>query len=241
MSTFVPVLGTTASASILDPAALLFGSTRRRVLGWLLGHADEAFYLRELVRHTGAAVGAVQRELEQLTAAGLVLRDVRGRQVYFQANREAAIFPELQGLFAKTAGLVDILREGLMPLGQHMHAAFVFGSAARGELRASSDIDLLVVGEASFGDVVEVVRGAEERLGRDVNPSVYSLNEFRGKVRSKDHFLTTVLAEPKMFIVGGDDELIEPPAAPMAGREQPKPFRQPSATRRSRRRLRQRR
>lgn len=86
----------------LDPAAVLFGSTRRRVLGWLLGHADEAFYLRELVRNTGAAVSAVQRELEQLTAAGLVRRDVRGKQVYFQVNREAPIFPELQGLFAKT-------------------------------------------------------------------------------------------------------------------------------------------
>ena len=114
MGTFVPVLGTTPE--VLDPAAVLFGSTRRRVLGWILGHADEAYYLRELVRHTGGAVGAVQRELGQLTAAGLVRRDVRGKQVYFQANQEAAIFPELQGLFAKTAGLVDILREALVPL-----------------------------------------------------------------------------------------------------------------------------
>lgn len=81
---------------------MLFGSTRRRVLGWLLGHADDAFYLRELARHTGTAVGAAQRELEQLTSAGLVVREVRGNQVYFQANREAPIFPELQGLFAKT-------------------------------------------------------------------------------------------------------------------------------------------
>ena len=115
--------------AILDPTVLLFGSTRRRVLGWLLGHADEAYYLRELVRHTGGAVGAVQRELGQLTAVGLVRRDVRGRQVYFQANRQAAIFPELQGLFTKTAGLVDILREGLTPLAGDVRAAFVFGSA----------------------------------------------------------------------------------------------------------------
>ena len=86
----------------LDPAAVLFGSTRRRVLGWLLGHPDEAFYLRELARHAGAPVGAVQRELEQLTIGGLVVRDVRGNQVYFQVNRAAAIFPELYGLFVKT-------------------------------------------------------------------------------------------------------------------------------------------
>ena len=98
-------MGTTPAA--LDPATVLFGTTRRRVLGWLLGHPDEAFYLRELVRHIGGAVGAVQRELELLTASGLVHREVRGKQVYFQANQKAAIFPELQGLFAKTVGLAS--------------------------------------------------------------------------------------------------------------------------------------
>lgn len=216
MGTIVPVLGTTHSASALDPATLLFGSTRRRVLGWLLGHADEAYYLRELVRHTGGAVGAVQRELEQLTAAGLVCREVRGKQVYFQANQKAAIFPELQGLFAKTAGLVDILREALTPLADRMQAAFVFGSAARGELHASSDIDLLVVGEASFGDVITAIQGAEKRLGRDVNPTVYSADEFRAKVGAKQHFLMMVLAEPKMFVLGSDTHLGDLPAKPNA-------------------------
>jgi predicted nucleotidyltransferase len=207
LGTFVPVLGTTPAA--LDPATVLFGSTRRRVLGWLLGHPDEAYYLRELVRHVGGAVGAVQRELELLTASGLVHREVRGKQVYFQANQKAAIFPELQGLFAKTAGLVDILREALIPLAS-VHAAFVFGSAARGELHASSDIDLLVVGETSFGDVITAIQPAEKRLGRDVNPTVYSAEEFRAKVESKHHFLTTVLSEPKMFVLGGEDDVTGP-------------------------------
>jgi predicted nucleotidyltransferase len=200
-------LGTTISTVALDPAVLLFGSTRRRLLGWLLGHADQAYYLRELVRHTGVAVGAAQRELEQLTAAGLVRRDVRGKQVYFQANQKAAIFPELQGLFAKTTGLVDILRAALLPLADRVRAAFVFGSAARGELHASSDIDLLVVGEMSFGDVITAIQPAEKRLGRDVNPTVYSIDEFRAKVEAKHHFVTTVLAEPKMFVLGEDDQL----------------------------------
>lgn len=185
----------------------MFGSTRRRVLGWLLGHPDQAYYLRELVRQIGGAVGAVQRELELLTAAGLVRRDVRGKQVYFQANQDAAIFPELRGLFAKTSGLVDILREALMPLADRIHAAFVFGSAPRGELHAASDVDLMVIGETSFGDVITVIQGAEKRLGRDVNPTVYSVDEFRAKVEAKHHFLTTVLAEPKMFVLGDEDEL----------------------------------
>jgi predicted nucleotidyltransferase len=198
-------LGTTPAA--LDPATVLFGSTRRRVLGWLLGHPDQAYYLRELVRHIGGAVGAVQRELELLTASGLVRRDVRGKQVYFQANQKAAIFPELQGLFAKTVGLVDILRESLMPLADRIRVAFVFGSAARGELHASSDIDLLVVGEASLADVIAAIQPAEKRLGRDVNPTVYSMDEFRAKVQAKHHFVTTVLAEPKMFVLGEGDQL----------------------------------
>jgi predicted nucleotidyltransferase len=152
-------------------------------------------------------VGAVQRELEQLTAAGLLHRTVQGRQVYFQANRGAPIFPELQGLFAKTAGLTDVLREALAPLGEHVLVAFVFGSAARGELRASSDIDLFVVGDAPFQSVVASLAAPQERLGRDVNPTIYPSDEFRAKVRAKHHFLTTVLREPRMFIIGGDDEL----------------------------------
>ena len=205
MDTFVPVLGTTPAT--LDPATVLFGSTRRRVLGWLLGHPDEAYYLRELVRHIGGAVGAVQRELELLTASGLVCREVRGNQVYFRANQKAAIFPELKGLFAKTVGLVDILRESLMPLADRIRAAFVFGSAARGELHASSDADLLVIGDVSFGDVIAVIQAAEKRLGRDVNPTVFSEDEFRTKVLAKHHFVTSVLAQPKMFVLGEDDDL----------------------------------
>lgn len=198
-------MGTTPAA--LDPATVLFGSTRRRVLAWLLGHADQAYYLRELARHIGGAVGAVQRELELLTACGLVRREVRGKQVYFQANHDAAIFPELRGLFAKTSGLVDILREALIPLADRVDAAFVFGSAARGELHAASDIDLMVIGETSFGDVIAVIQGAEKRLGRDVNPTVYSVDEFRGKLEAKHHFLATVLAEPKLFVLSDDDGL----------------------------------
>ena len=185
---------------------VLFGSTRRRVLGWLLGHPDQAYCLRELVRNIGGTVGAVQRELELLTASGLVRREVRGKQVYFQENQKAAIFPELQALFAKTVGLVDILRESLIPLADRIRVAIVFGSAARGELHASSDIDLLIVGETSFGDVITAIQPAEKRLGRDVNPTVYSVDEFRAKVHA-NHLLTTVIAAPKMFVLGQDDQL----------------------------------
>lgn len=231
-------MGTTrlAPGEPADAASVLFGSTRRRVLGWLLGHPDEAFYLRQIARSTGAPLGAVQRELGQLTGAGLLLRTVQGRQVYFRANRAAPIFPELQGLFAKTAGLTDLLREALAPLGERVSVAFVLGSAARGELKASSDIDLLVVGDAPFQDVVASLTGAQERLGRDVNPTVYPRDEFRAKVRAKHHFLTTVLREPRMFIIGGDDELAGLGAKRLADKAPPQPKRdpRPAAGRRAR-------
>lgn len=219
-----------------DPATVLFGRTRRRVLGWLLGHPDEAYYLREMARHTGAGLGAVQRELEQLTAAGLVHRTVHGRQVYFRANREAPIFPELQSLFAKTAGLVDVLRDGLAPLRNRVTAAFVFGSAARGALNISSDIDVLIVGDASFPEVAMALGAAQERLGRDVNPTVYPPAEFRAKLRARHHFLTAVLREPRLFIIGSDDELVGLGAKRLAhpAADQPKRNPRPAAGRRAR-------
>lgn len=191
----------------VEPTTELFGRTRRRVLGWLLGYPGEAYYLRQIVRYTGAGQGAVQRELALLTRAGLLRRTVQGRQVYFQANRESPIFPELQALFLKTAGVADVLRGALAPVTERILVAFVFGSAARGQLRADSDIDLLVVGDVPFEGVANALAEAQKRLGRDVNPTVYPPGEFRAKVRAGHHFLTTVLQEPRVFVIGGPDEL----------------------------------
>jgi predicted nucleotidyltransferase/predicted transcriptional regulator with HTH domain len=187
---------------------VLFGKTRRRVLGWLYGHADQAFYLREIVRQAGSAQGAVQRELEALTRAGLLSRTVRGRHVYFQANVNSLIYVELQQILLKTAGLTDVLREALAPLVESIRVAFVFGSAARRELRAGSDIDLLVVGDVMFSEVAHAVARAQKRLARDVNPSVYPPAEFLAKVRSGHHFVGTVLSQPKLFVIGGPNELV---------------------------------
>jgi predicted nucleotidyltransferase len=187
-------------------AQVLFGSTRREILALLLGHPDERFYLREILRAVGSGSGAVQRELKQLVAAGLVDRDARGHQVYFSANREAPIFPELQAIIAKTSGAADVLRTSLATLiGQgHIDLAFVYGSVARGEQTARSDIDLLVVGDTSLANVAPALRAAEARLGREINPTVYPVKEFRDKVKSETSFLKRVLAGPKLFVVGDD-------------------------------------
>ncbi len=190
-----------------DVASVLFGRARRLLLGWLLGHPDETFFLRQLVRQTGLSPGSVQRELKALVGAGLVTRTSQGRQVYFQADRQSPVFPELQSLFVKTAGVADVLRDTLRPLADRIQAAFVFGSAARGELQNTSDIDLLMIGNVSYADAAGMLSHAQQVLGREVNPTIYSPEEFSRKIRSRQHFLTSVLQEPHVFVVGDRDEL----------------------------------
>jgi predicted nucleotidyltransferase len=208
-----------------DASAVLFGRTRRRVLALLLGHPDERFYVRQIVRQSGAAQGAVQRELQMLAQAGILRRTVEGRHVYFHANRESPIYPELHVLVLKTAGIVDVVREALAPLADSIRAAFVFGSAARGELSSDSDVDVLVVGDASFTAVANALATAQTRLGRDVNPTVYPPAEFRKKIHTGHHFLTTVLQEPRLFAVGGPDDLARLGAERMAPAPQDEPER----------------
>ncbi len=188
-------------------ASVLFGRARRLILGWLLGHPDESFFLRQIVRQTGLPVGSVQRELEALTAAGLLTRRTQGRQVYFQADRSSPVFRELQSLFVKTAGVADVVRAALAPMLDRIDLAFVYGSAARGDVRNNSDIDLMIIGSLSFGDVVDALGGAQGILGREVNPTVYPPAEFREKVRAGQHFLTSVLRTPLVFVTGTRDDL----------------------------------
>ena len=189
-----------------EPGAVLFGKTRRLVLGWLLGHPDEEFYLRQIVRRTGASQGGVQRELAMLTKSGLIVRRADGRQVYYRADTESPIYPELRSLLAKTTGMTEVLRESLAPLADRIDLAFVFGSAARGELVRGSDIDLFVVGDVSFAEVAGALIGAQDRLGRDVNPTVYPSAEFRSKREDRHPFVTTVLNEPRLLVIGDPHE-----------------------------------
>lgn len=185
----------------------MFGATRRAVLALLFGHPEESYYLRQVVRLTGLGLGTVQRELNHLCAAGIIRRTARGHQVYFQANEQNPIFPELKGLILKTAGVGDTLRAALLPLGPKIRSAFIYGSFARNEDRPGSDVDLLVIGEVGFEEVISALQGAQQSLAREVNPTVYPLREFRSKLRAKHHFLTTVMHAPKLFLIGDDLEL----------------------------------
>lgn len=173
----------------------------------LYRHADESFYLRQIVRATGIGLGPVQRELKQLTDAGIIRRSARGRQVYYQANPACPVFSELKGIVVKTAGVGDVLRDALAPVAGHVNVAFIFGSIVGGNEHRASDIDMMVVGDVSFGEVVSLLSSAEERLGRETNTVVYPVAEFRQKVRDDHHFVKSVLEGDKIFLIGDEREL----------------------------------
>ena len=187
-------------------AEALFGKTRRHVLALLFGRPHEAFYLRQIVRETGAGVGAVQRELDRLTQAGIITRAPDGRQVYFRANPDTPVYQELQGLMAKTAGIADVLCSALLSL-EKIDVAFIYGSVARGSQTTHSDIDMMIIGEVSLHDLLPLLGPAQERLAREINPTIYTPDEFRSKRADQQHFVSRVLEEPKIFIIGADNEL----------------------------------
>jgi predicted nucleotidyltransferase len=186
---------------------VLFTKTQRRVLGLLFGNPDRSYYANEIVRFAGAGIGAVQRELERLESAHLVTVSRIGNQKHYQANREAPIFGELRGIVLKTFGVADHLRSALAPLAGRISAAFVYGSVAAGTDTASSDIDVMVVGSASFEEVVQALYASQKGLRREINPTVFSLAEFRRKAAEKGSFVVRVLKEPKLFIQGTEHDI----------------------------------
>jgi uncharacterized protein len=186
----------------------LFGKTRLAILSLLYGHADEAFYLRQIVRATRVGLGAAQREVKQLSDAGILQRVVHGREVYYQANRGCPVFGELKSLILKTAGAGAVIQTALSPLADRIRVAFIFGSTARSNERKGSDVDLLVVGDVTFAQVVSAIHESQDTLGREINPTVYPVTEFQTKLQKRDHFLTTILREPLVFLIGTKGELV---------------------------------
>lgn len=199
---------------------MLFGKARRAVLSLLYGHPDESFYLRQIVRATGAGLGPVQRELKQLAGVGIIRRSVQGRQVYFQANPDSPVFKELRGLITKTAGVAGALQSALAPLRARIAIAIVYGSVARGEEVRRSDVDLLIIGEVAFSEAVKALHGAQETLGREVNPTVYPVAEFRSRVAGKHHFIQDILSGEKIFVIGNEHELKRLVGERLAGKAQ---------------------
>ena len=188
-------------------AELLFKDYRRRVLGLLLLHADECYHVREIARLTNTVAGTLHKELARLADAGLLLKDNVGNQVRYGANRDCPIFEELASIFRKTSGITDVLADALASFSSRITAAFVFGSMASGKEATGSDVDLLVIGDVGFTEIAKAVHSAQEVLGREINPKVYSKEEWNKMLKEKTAFIKEVLKKPKLFIVGSADGL----------------------------------
>ena len=185
----------------------LFNKTRQAVLGLLFGQPERSFYLRELVAAAGSGNSQVQSELARLTDAGLVIREPRGMQVWFKANPASPVFGELKSLITKTAGMADIVRSALKPFARRIRGAFIYGSVARGEHDAASDVDVLVVGTIRPTSLAPVQFALRERLGRQMQFVVLGENELNERIVERDHFTTNLMRQPKIWLIGTEADL----------------------------------
>ena len=205
----LPILGTQQRrfrrASLADA---LFTRTQQRVLGVLFGQADRSFYASELIRHAGTGSGAAQRELSRLESSGLVTVRRLGNQKHYQANPDSPLFSELRAIVLKTSGLLEPLRTALAPISSRIRAAFVYGSVAKKSDRSQSDIDLMVISDdLTYGEVFGALEPVSRLLGRQINPTVYTSAEFTKRVKGKTAFVTRVLEQPKVWVIGSEHDV----------------------------------
>jgi predicted nucleotidyltransferase len=189
-------------------ANALFSKTQQRVLGLLFGNPDRSFYASEIIARAHGGTGTVLRELARLEASGLINVRRVGNQKHYQANSASPLFEELRSIVEKTIGLAGPLRDALRPVASEITAAFVYGSVPRKKDTAHSDIDLMILSDRlTYGDVYSALESASAALGRQVNPTIYSMEEFRNRRKARSAFLTKVLHLPKLWIIGSDDDL----------------------------------
>lgn len=189
-------------------ADALFTKTQKNVLQILYGRPDRSFYTKEILRLTGMGVHTIKRELDRMVEAGILTLKSVGNQKHYQANPVCPLYEELISIVKKTVGVVDVLRDALKPLKKDIHVAFVYGSMAKGQERAQSDIDLMLIGnELSYTELMGLLIPAQEIMKRPINPTVYSKEEFQKKVKEGNHFLERVLEQDKLLIIGNMDDI----------------------------------
>lgn len=207
----MPILGMVTGSPRLRRKSLadaLFTKTQQRVLRVFFGQPERSFYASELIRDAGTGSGAAQRELARLEASGLIVSRRIGHQKHYQANAASPLFSELQSIVLKTVGLAEPLRDALKPLSSAIRAAFVYGSVAKASDQSASDIDLLIISDSlTYGDVFGALERVTRAVGRKVNPTVYSVAEFSERARTENAFVTRVLEQPKLWVIGAEHDI----------------------------------
>lgn len=188
--------------------ASLFGSKlRASILGWMMTHPGEWYFVRQLTAILDGDSANISRELARLAGMGILTSRTEGRQKYYRANEQSPVFSELRGLAVKTFGVADVLRDALAAVSGSIRAAFIFGSFAEARERAASDVDVIIIGDVTPGEVVKALGPAQSALGREINPVVYPPDEFEAKAGEGHHFISRVLAGEKVFLMGDEDDL----------------------------------
>jgi DNA-binding transcriptional ArsR family regulator len=189
-------------------AEALFTPAQQKLLALLFVRVDDALHLNEILRLTGMGSASLQRELKRLSDAGLIVSQRIGNIRQFRANKESPVYTELHGLIQKTFGLVGVLRTAMTNLAPAVSVAFVYGSIAKGSESAASDVDLMLIGESiSYGELLSALAPAEKTLNRKINPTPYTVNDFLKRHQEQQHFLMRVLEQPKIFILGDENDL----------------------------------
>lgn len=190
-------------------SSILFKDYRRRILNLLLLHPQEQFHVREVARLTGTIAGTTGRELKKLEEAGLLNASRRGNHLLYRANQNCPIFGELASILRKTSGLADVLAKALLPIQDQIHAAFVYGSVASGKAGIHSDVDLCIIGEVLFSEIVNCLYDTQNTLGREINPKCFSLNEWQSQCINPSAFMEELLHKDVINIIGDRDDFRE--------------------------------
>ena len=186
----------------------IFSSQARvAILGLFLLNPSDRFYMREVATRSGQPIRAVQRELGRLETVGLLSHTMDGNRKYYQVNKNCPIFPELKAIFLKTFALGDTLRQHLLRPEKDIIVAFIYGSYAKAQETATSDIDLFVVGDVTASELSKALSPAKEGLGRELNAVAMPPQELKAKVKAQNHFVLSILSEPKLFLVGNNDDI----------------------------------
>ncbi|MDQ8188481.1 nucleotidyltransferase domain-containing protein [Pelagicoccus sp. SDUM812002] len=184
----------------------LFPKARAELLRLLLTDPAKELHLRDLAKQSGMSVGALQKEVQRLEETELLVSRRDGNRLYFRANDSHPIFPELRGIVEKTSGLANSLSEATKEI-DGINLAFVFGSTASGQAKASSDVDFFAIGSVGLRKLTPKLRPVSESIGREINPYTITAKGFAQKAASGDAFIQSILNAPKLWIKGSDDEL----------------------------------
>ena len=180
----------------------LFTTTQQKVLGLLFTQPDKSFYIKEILRLTGMGVATIKRELDRMRAAGILQMTKIGNQHHYQANPECPIYFELSGIIKKTSGIAPSINSALSSISEQIDWAFIYGSMASDKETTGSDVDLMIIGDISFSQVISLLYPVQKTLGREINPKIYSRKEWILMKKSKNAFVNELLLKPRMDVIG---------------------------------------